>query len=346
MSKPTQKQTTPQGGNQMKQSFVSPLLEKIARQMGIVIHIEPHYRYVGQITRPDGRKRYFRSTNFDLNTLGASEIARDKSYAYYFMELMGYPVPVGETFFTNRWCAVIRSRRNPEMAYRYARRLGFPVIVKPNGKSQGWGVCKAYNKKEFMQAARALSERENVFLVQKVATGRDYRIVVLDDEIISAYQRLPLSISGNGRSTVQQLLRLKQQQFQLADRDTMLQLDDFRIANQLKRAGFSLHSVIQKGRHLELLPNANLSTGGDALDVTETMHPAWRKLAIRLSRDMNLRYCGVDVMTEGTLKEPPKSYVVLEVNAAPGLDHYASSGASQRRIVEKMYRKILEAMMR
>lgn len=330
----------------MKPSFVSPLLEKIACQMGIVIHIEPRYQYVGQITRPDGAKRYFRNANFDLNTLGASEIARDKSYAYYFMELMGYPVPIGETFFTNRWCTVIHSRRNPEMAYRYARRLGFPVIVKPNGKSQGWGVCKAYNKKEFMQAVRALSEREDVFLVQKVATGQDYRIVVLDNEVISAYQRLPLSISGDDRSTVQQLLLLKQRQFQQAGRDTMLQLDDFRIANQLKRAGLSLRSVIQKGRHLELLPNANLSTGGDALDVTETMHPAWRKLAIRLSRDMNLRYCGVDVMTEGALEETLKSYVVLEVNAAPGLDHYASSGASQRRIVEKMYRKILEAMMR
>lgn len=330
----------------MKSSFVSPILEKIARQMGIVIHIEPRYRYVGQIARPDGAKRYFRSTNFDLNTLGASEIARDKSYAYYFMELMGYPIPVGETFFTDRWCAVIRSRRNPEMAYKYARRLGFPVIVKPNGKSQGWGVCKAYNKKEFMQAMRALSERENVFLVQKVAPGRDYRIVVLDNEVISAYQRLPLSISGNGRNTVQQLLRLKQRAFQQAGRDTVLQLDDFRIVNQLKRAGLSLRSVIQKGRHLELLPNANLSTGGDALDVTGTMHLAWQKLAIRLTRDMNLRYCGVDVMTEGTLEETPKSYVVLEVNAAPGLDHYASSGAGQRRIVEKMYRKILEAMMR
>ncbi|MEK9182916.1 MAG: hypothetical protein AAB849_00190 [Patescibacteria group bacterium] len=122
--------------------------------------------------------------------------------------------------------------------------------------------------------------------------------------------------------------------------------DDFRIANQLKRAGLSFRSVLPNGSRLELLPNANLSTGGDALDVTETMHPDWQKLAIKLTRDMNLRYCGVDVMTEGTLKEPPKSYVVLEVNAAPGLDHYSSSGANQRRIVEKMYRKILEAMMR
>lgn len=335
-----------QGGNQMKPSFISPIFEKIAQRMGVTIHIEPRYRYVGQIVRPDGQKRYFRNTNFDLNPLGASEIAHDKAYAGYFMEKMGYSVPVGQAFFTDRWCAIIKSRRNPEAAYRYGCRLEFPVIVKPNSKSQGWGVCKTHNKKEFMQAVRALSGRENVFLVQKVAPGRDYRIVVLDEEIISAYQRLPLSVTGDGRNTIRGLLRLKQKQFQRAGRDTVLAPDDFRITNQLKQAGLSLNSTLSKNRRVELMPNANLSTGGDALDVTETLHPDWQKLAIQLTRDMNLRYCGVDVMTEGTLQEPPRSYVILEVNAAPGLDHYASSGAQQLRIVEEMYQKVLTAMLR
>jgi len=330
----------------MKASFVSPILEKIASKMGITLNLEPHYRYVGQIVRPDGQKRYFRNTNFDLNPLGASEIARDKAYAYYFMKMLGYPIPDGQAFFTEHWCAIIKSRRNPEAAYRYARSLEFPVIVKPNSKSQGWGVCKAHNKKEFMQAVTALSKRENIFLVQKVAHGRDYRIVVLDKEIISAYQRLPLSVSGNGKNTIIGLLRLKQKQFRKIGRDTILAPNDFRISNQLKRAGLSMNSILPKDSRLELLPNANLSTGGDALDVSETLHPDWQRLAIQLTRDMNLRYCGVDVMTEETLKEPPGSYVILEVNAAPGLDHYASSGAKQRQKVEEMYKKVLEAMLR
>lgn len=334
------------GGNGTKPCFVSPFIEKIAREIGVEINLEPTYGYVGQIVLSNDRKRYFRSTNFDLNPLGASEIARDKAYASYFMGLMGYPQVEGDTFFTEHWCAVIGSQRNPEMAYRYARRLGFPVIVKPNSKNQGSGVCKVHNKKEFMQAVRALSGRENVFLVQRVALGRDYRIVVLDREIISAYQRLPLSVVGNGRSTIQQLLRFKQQQFRQVGRDTVLPLEDFRITNQLRRSNLSLLSVLPKGKRVELLSNANLSSGGDALDVTRTMHPTWRRLAIRLARDMNLRYCGIDVVTEGTLGEPPTSYFILEINAAPGLDNYASSGARQRRIVERMYRKVLEAMLR
>lgn len=330
----------------MKKSFVSPILEKIAKRLGVTINIEPKYRYVGQIVLSDGRKRYFRNTNFDLNPLGASEVARDKSYASYFMGLMGYPVPRGQEFFTEHWCQIIGSRRNPEAAYRYARKLGLPVVVKPNSKSQGFGVAKVYNKREFMQAVRVLSRRENVFLVQEMILGNDYRIVVLDNRVISVYQRLPLSVVGDGKLTVNQLLRAKQDNFRKTGRDTIILFDDIRITNVLKRLGLSHRSVLKKGESVTLLPNANLSTGGDAIDVTEKTHPAWRQLAVKLTHDMGLRYCGVDVIVQSTLAFPPSSYVVLEINAAPGLDNYAAIGKKQYQIVEKMYEKVLRAMLK
>lgn len=50
-------------------------------------------------------------------------------------------------------------------------------------------------------------------------------------------------------------------------------------------------------------------------------------------------------MVKGTLSEPPGFFVILEVNAAPGLDHYATVGKKQKRIVEAMYRKVFEAML-
>jgi len=327
----------------MKVNFISPLMEKIAHQLGVEIHIEPKYKYVGQIVLPNGTKRYFRSTRFDLNTLGATEIARDKSYASYFMHLMGYPVPEGQEFFTNHWAEVIRNKRNPLAAYDYAKKLGLPVIVKPNTKSQGSGVAKVYNKREFMQAVNQC--KDNVFLVQRVAVGNDYRIVVLDDRVISAYQRFPLSVTGDGRNSILKLLLKKQQEFNRQDRDTIIPIDDIRIKRSLKRLGLTMDSVPQKKEGVELLANANLSTGGDAIDVTKRLHLAWKKLAIQLTRDMGLRYCGVDVMVQGTLIEPPQSFVVIEINAAPGIDNYASMGEEQRQIVEEMYTDVFKAML-
>jgi hypothetical protein len=75
-----------------KRTLVTEILERVARKMGIEVHVEPRWGYVGQIVLPDGRKRYFRNTSLDINGLGSTEIARDKDYAQYFLKRMGYPV--------------------------------------------------------------------------------------------------------------------------------------------------------------------------------------------------------------------------------------------------------------
>lgn len=329
-----------------KRTLVTAILEKTARELGIEIHIEPRWGYVGQIVLGDGRTRYFRNTNFDLNGLGASEIARDKDYAQHFMKRMGYPVIPGKAFYTERWCRAIGSRQGPEAAYRYAKRLGFPVIVKPNSKSQGAGVCKVYTKRELLQAVKMLERNERVFLIQRFVTGHDHRIVVLDGVVISAYERLPLSVTGDGRSTIERLLLRKQRDFRRIKRDTELVHDDRRVVAQLRRRGMTLRSIPANGAVIPLLPNANLSTGGDAVDVTGALHPGWKRLAKRLARDMNLRYIGIDVMSRDSLSFPPHDYVVIEVNAAPGLDNYASMGPRQARVVKNLYRKVLIALMK
>ncbi len=329
----------------MKRSFVVPIIEKVAKDMGVEVHIEP-WGYAGTLVLPDGRKRYFRGASFDLNTLGASEIAKDKDYAAYFLKRLGYKVPDGTTFFAPKWAEVLGSERIADAACAYAESLGWPVIVKPNSRSQGRGVAKAWNAQELRQAIEEIEPYENVYLVQKVVPGRDYRIVVLDGEVISAYERKPLCVVGDGVLTVAELLVEKQKQFVHSGRDTVVPVDDFRIRNTLTKQGLTVESVIEKLQTVELLPNANLSSGGDAFDVTDVLHPAWHTLAAKIAVDMNLRYIGLDIMTEESLAEAPGTYTVLEINSAAGLDNYATLGDKQRSRVEAMYKKVVEAMMK
>ena len=138
----------------MKESIVTPLFERIGRKLGVRVEIEPNWRYTGRLVFPDGTFSYFLATRFDINPFGAAEVAGDKDYAAFFMKKMGYPVPDGEAFFSPRWARTISSGRTPAAAYRYARTLGFPLIVKPNSLSQGVGVCVVHNKKEFDQAVQ------------------------------------------------------------------------------------------------------------------------------------------------------------------------------------------------
>jgi len=60
---------------------------------------------------------------------------------------------------------------------------------------------------------------------------------------------------------------------------------------------------------------------------------------------MGLRLCGVDLLLRsGSLAEAPADYVVIEINAAPGLDNYASSGVTQAARVDDLYLAVLNAL--
>ena len=328
-----------------RESLLLPkLLEKIAPKIGAKVLVEPEWGVVGQITCKDGAKRYFRHNTLDLNSVGASDVAKDKDYANFFMKRMGYPTVVGKTFYSDEWCNTIGSRRDIHAAYRYARKLGFPVIVKPNEGSHGAGVFLVHTKQQFHRAMQFIFKTDRVALVQRVVRGRDYRIVVLDTKVISAYERIPLSVVGDGSSSIEKLLKKKQKRFRTGGRDTRIRLNDMRIAHKLGVQNLALRSVPERGKRIYLLDNANLSSGGDAVDVTKPIHPKFKKIAVKLTRDMGLRLCGVDLMIAGDIRNAPKKYWVLEVNAAPGLDHYVKTGPAQQKIVENLYLKVLKSL--
>jgi D-alanine-D-alanine ligase-like ATP-grasp enzyme len=324
--------------------FMGKLMRKIAPKIGAKVVVEPEWGVVGQLTFKNGRRSYFRSNVIDINPLGASEIAKDKDYANFFLRKLGYPVIEGKTFFSDAFGKVLGSKRNNSAAVAYAKHLGFPVIAKPNSLSHGKGVHLAHNAEELKRALKDIFKLDRVALVQRFEKGDDYRVVVLDGKVISAYKRVPLSVIGDGRSSIVQLLRKKQRVFDQSGRDTKLKLNDPRVRQRLQREGFSMRSILSKGETVILLDSANLSSGGDSVDVTKTMHSSLKKLAINVTKDMGLRLCGVDLLVVGDVSKKPKRRTIIEINSAPGLDHYAQSGKAQEKVVEQMYLEVLKRM--
>src|SRR3989344_1365729 len=224
------------------------MLQKLGKKIGARVVLEPEWKIAGQIRFGNGRNSYFRYNTLDLNPVGASDIAKDKDYANFFMRKMGYPTVRGKSFFSNEWCEAIGSKRNIHAGYRYAQALGlalspsksFPVIVKPNSGTQGTDVALVHTKKDFYRAMKQIFKHDRVALVQQYVRGRDYRIVVLDKEVISAYERIPLNVVGDGRSTIKQLLARKARAFAASSRDTRINMRDPRITGKLKHQGRAL----------------------------------------------------------------------------------------------------------
>ncbi|MDR3548520.1 MAG: cyanophycin synthetase [Candidatus Pacebacteria bacterium] len=329
-----------------KGTILAQIAKKVARRIGAKVLLDPEWGMGGQIIFKDGRHSYFKYNTLDLNPVGSSEIAKDKDYANFFMKSMDYPiVPGGKTFYSNEWAKAIDAKdRRIDAAYAYAKKLGFPVIVKPNGGAQGFGVALVHDRREFYAAMRVAFTSDKIVLVQKPVYGKDYRLVVLDDKVMAAYERMPLSVIGNGKSTIAQLLRKKQ--IKLSDENRVVQIDpdDERIVQKLKRQGMKFSSIPAKGLKVFLLDNANLSAGGDSVDVTKNVHLEFKKMAVKLTKDMGLRLCGVDIMVDGDIADKPKKYWILEINAGPGLDHFAKMGKRQEKIVEDLYSEMLKSL--
>lgn len=326
----------------MKIRNTPQILKSLEERVGCKIDLEPIYELAGQISFPDGRNFYFKNTSLDINGHGASAVARDKGYTRFFMNKMGYKIPRGGVFFSDYWCEVNESKNNAEEAVKFAKNLGYPVIIKPNSGSKGRDVFKAHSELELREILKIVFEKNNVILVEEYIVGDDYRLVVLKDEVVMAYRRLPLMVLGNGKDDIKTLLDNKKSSLHNAGRKIKIEASDSRIIERLKNYyKVDLQYMPKLGEAIVLLENANLSSGGEAVDVTDNIHESYRQLAIKLAKDMGLNLAGVDFITAEDITKPLKDLVFIEINSSPGLTHFQTESKESEKRVEGLYYKIL-----
>lgn len=327
-------------------SQTAQMFKELCQELGVMLWLEPNDEFSGRLVFSNGQVRIFRGTHLDINPLGAAEVVKHKEYATRMMEMLGYPVILGKVFYSDECCRKARYfEKDANAARQYVTEVGLPVVVKPNSGSQGNRVNKACNMAEFDSALQSVFEVDSVALVQECVHGVDCRLLVLDDEVMAAYTRKPLSVTGNSVDSIEDLLAAKLRQLQMAGRMLSLDPSDRRIAKIIERRNLSWSSCLNDGEEIALLDNANLSTGGELRDITDEISEFYKEIACRLVREMGLRYCGVDFMIDGDVTEKNRFWII-ELNAAPGMDNFGSLGEEQMIKVREIHRKLLIAMKR
>jgi D-alanine-D-alanine ligase-like ATP-grasp enzyme len=274
--------------------------------------------------------------------MGAAAIALDKDATSRVLRHLGYTVPTGRSFW---YVGRLREARDIGGAYAYAKTLGLPILLKPNDSSSDQHVHVVYTRAQFYAAAREVFAASKKLLVQRIARGSDCSIVVLDGEVLMASEKTRPYVSGDGRSSIRELIAASHRRGRAAGRPTELRADDVRVGRHLAHGRQSLDTVPAAGQRVELLPCGNLGVGGDVREVTDVLHPTLRALAIRMVRDMGLRLASVDLVLSQPSDAPPQRCTVLELNSAPGLDtHEREPGWSGRRV--ERVRQILLALDR
>ncbi len=272
------------------------------------------------------RQRRICAAETDRTPAIAEEIAQDKELTRMLLQAAGVPVPRG------------RPVKDAEDAWSAAEDLGLPVVVKPQDGNQGRGVATNLHSREQVLAAYEAARKESPsVLVEKFAPGNDYRVLIVGGKLVAAARREPARVVGDGVHTIAELVEIVNMDPRRGeDHATSLSkihLDAISLA-VLADQGLTPQSVPPAGQGVNVRRNANLSTGGTAIDVTDLVHPEVAARCIDAAEMVGLDVAGVDVVAiEIGRPLEEQSGVIVEVNAAPGLRMHLEPSAGVSRPV-------------
>ena len=246
----------------------------------------------------------------DRTSAIAGNIAHDKDLTKSLLASCGVPVPEGQ---------VVDS---PQAAWEAALDIGLPVVVKPSDANHGRGVSLDLSERSDVEKAYSVADVEgSEVIVERYVRGEEHRLLVVGGKVVAAARGESLSVVGDGRSTVAQLIdsqlnsdprRGEAEEFPLEtiylEREPVMRL-------LLERQGLSGETVPAAGRQVLVQRNGNV-----AIDCTDDVHPEVAHAVVLAARVVGLDVAGVDVVTQDISRPlQEQGGAVVEVNAGPGL---------------------------
>ncbi|CAN5313186.1 hypothetical protein BH10PAT2_BH10PAT2_3940 [soil metagenome] len=221
-----------------------------------------------------------------------------------------------------------------------------PLVVKPTRASHGDGITLGVSEFSVFQTAiqKALAARaysDAAVEVEEEFSGdvKEYRITVTQEKVIGVMYRIPANVIGDGTLTIKELLAQKNLHpnrnlfgdnvYQVYGK---LLLDDDAVSI-LKEQNYAIDTILAKDEKAYIRKVSNMMAGGDAVDLTDEIHPSVREICLQTIRAIpGLSIAGIDFMTTDLFApQTEASYKIVEVNhnAEFGIHHFPMIGPAQ-----------------
>lgn len=265
----------------------------------------------------------------------AADISCDKLLTKELLDLQNLPVARGAKVY------------NVISLLKEADRIGYPLVLKPQYGNKGRGVIlDIKNEKELITAYQKLINEFNDIILEEYHRGDDYRVCVVNNKVVGVSLRVPPYIIGDGNKSVEELIdELNSHEYRGEGHEKPLTKvkKDAMLNSFISEQGYALNSILESDKKLLLRKNANLSTGGIAIDYTDKICEENKDICIRAAKAIGIDVCGVDICTNDISKSIINNGIIMEVNTAPGLRMhiYPSEGKSRdvgNEIINMMYK--------
>lgn len=283
-------------------SLGNQLLVKEAISRGIKIDVLPD----GVFTMSDGKKSYTiydGKVTLSYNTRLATMTMDMKEVTSRLLKSNGFNTPENTVF----------AKTDLERAWQWAEPI-LPVVLKPYDGMMGELVfVNIDNYDEFKACFEKIALTNDEVLVEKFLAGKEYRFTYVNEEIVGIVNRVPANVVGDGVHKVKDLIKLKNQERIDVGNPIHKQLEmDEETERVLRKHGYTYDSVPEKDVVVNLRDNSNISTGGDAIDVTNQIDPEIKEYIRQAMLSIpGVTAAGVDVLINGD------EVNIIEVNTYP-----------------------------
>ncbi len=319
----------------MSITITNKLIVEEATKLGIENEIisEKHNLVV---LKHEGKEDLIRRAVTPITSAVLRYVADHKDATYDVLKHYGFTVPT--TYVA----------RSLEDAVQGAGEIEYPLVVKPEDSAYGWGVTVGVTNEEMLKKSydEAYSINKGDVLIQNFVKGEDHRVMIVDYKVCAVAKRIPCRIFGNGKNTIEELINTENENPKRGHGKnkpmTLIEVDNTML-DFLKLQNMSLGDIPKKDEVVYLRKVANLSTGGEAEDITDKCDGSNKAMFEEMAKVLQASVVGIDVICEDITKPlKEKDYAVIEVNASPGIrmHHHPSKGKPinvAKKIVESLF---------
>ncbi|MBM6860133.1 ATP-grasp domain-containing protein, partial [Clostridium saudiense] len=225
--------------------------------------------------------------------------------------------------------------------------VGKPIVIKPKSTNFGIGVSiftEGASKDDMLKAFEIAFENDKTVLIEEFIKGKEYRFLVVGDQVLGILHRVPANVVGDGISTISELVNLKNED-PLRGKGYKTPLENIILDKNaelfLKQRGIDFNYIPRVDEIVYLRENSNISTGGDSIDYTDDIPQRFKDIAVKATKAVEAKICGVDMMIED-YKDKDSSYAIIELNFNPAIHIHSYPYKGKERNIAVEILKLLD----
>lgn len=264
------------------------------------------------ILEKDGKRQYVVGSIFDnINPVATSKILDDKYALYDVLTHFNIPIIKHHLLYKDY------DKKEVENLFN---KYHSDVVIKANQGYGGKDVFHITSKKElFSQMDKLFTKNYSISLCPYYDILKEYRLIVLDKEILLMYYKIKPEVIGDGQKTINELLKEFNPSY----------FHDIDVSDK----------VLASGEKYSYNWQFNLSSGANScLDIEPSKKVILKNMMEEILKILPVRFCSIDIIeTDGDFK-------VLEINSSVSVSKFMLQHVDGYEIAKNIYAKVIDLL--